>query len=384
MRIVDLFSGAGGLTFGFYYNLIDGHFIRNANNEILFANEFDHQAAEAFRLNYPDINMLERDIKLLKEEEIRSLIGNSEVDVVIGGPPCQSYSTIGKRVYDDKAKLYNEYYRILNIIRPRMFLFENVKGLLSMKDENHNSIIDDIKNKFENIAEDFGYHIKYDVLDAVRYGVPQHRERVFIIGIRKDLNLEWFFPEGRNEEISLKDAISDFPPIESGQELLDYGDYEPENDYQRLMRGEVQELTCHFVAEYGEKMKTVIKNVIPGEGRNYINSLVDKGILEEKYRLTSGYKNTYGRLYGNKPCTTITHNMSTPSGLRCIHYDQDRALTPREGARIQSFPDWFRFCGNHIQIKTQIGNAVPPLLAMELASQIHYTLEQGDVHEQHE
>lgn len=380
MRIVDLFSGAGGLTFGFYYSLLNGNFVRNENNEILFANEFDHQAAEAFRTNYPDINMVEKDIKQLQEEEIRNLIGNREVDVVIGGPPCQSYSTIGKRVYDDKAKLYNEYYRILNIIRPRIFLFENVRGLLSMKDENSNSILDDIKTKFENIADDFGYHIYPDVLDAVHYGVPQHRERVFIIGIQKALQLEWTYPEKNNTEITLREAISDFPSIASGEEVHDYGNSVPVNDYQRLMRGNTRELTCHFVAEYGEKIQTVINHVIPGEGRNYINSLVDKGLLDERYRLTSGYKNTYGRLYSDKPCTTITHNMSTPSGLRCIHYEQNRALSPREGARIQSFPDWFRFCGNHIQIKRQIGNAVPPLLAMKLAEQIQLTLEQGDVH----
>lgn len=183
-----------------------------------------------------------------------------------------------------------------------------------------------------------------------------------------------------NTEITLREAISDFPSIASGEEVHDYGNSVPVNDYQRLMRGNTRELTCHFVAEYGEKIQTVINHVIPGEGRNYINSLVDKGLLDERYRLTSGYKNTYGRLYSDKPCTTITHNMSTPSGLRCIHYEQNRALSPREGARIQSFPDWFRFCGNHIQIKRQIGNAVPPLLAMKLAEQIQLTLEQGDVH----
>ena len=276
MRIVDLFSGAGGLTFGFYYSLLNGNFVRNENNEILFANEFDHQAAEAFRTNYPDINMVEKDIKQLQEEEIRNLIGNREVDVVIGGPPCQSYSTIGKRVYDDKAKLYNEYYRILNIIRPRIFLFENVRGLLSMKDENSNSILDDIKTKFENIADDFGYHIYPDVLDAVHYGVPQHRERVFIIGIQKALQLEWTYPEKNNTEITLREAISDFPSIASGEEVHDYGNSVPVNDYQRLMRGNTRELTCHFVAEYGEKIQTVINHVIPGEGRNYINSYYKK------------------------------------------------------------------------------------------------------------
>ena len=135
MRIVDLFSGAGGLTFGFYYNRENNTFVRNENCNIIFANEYDHAAAESFRINFPDINMINQDIKELTEEQVRALIGEEEVDLIIGGPPCQSYSTIGRRVYDDKAKLYNEYYRMLSIIRPRMFLFENVKGMLSMKDE---------------------------------------------------------------------------------------------------------------------------------------------------------------------------------------------------------------------------------------------------------
>ena len=374
MRIVDLFSGAGGLTFGFYYNLINGQFVRNENCDIIFANEFDHAAAEAFRMNFPDINMIERDIKKLKREDIVQLIGDEEIDLIIGGPPCQSYSTIGRRVYDDKAKLYNEYYRLLNIIRPRMFLFENVKGLLSMKDENGNSIIEDIRNKFEHIDDNLGYRIVYDTLDAVRYGIPQHRERVFIIGIRNDLDIEWNFPEGDDQEITLFQAISDFPPIESGQEITEYGECVPQNEYQRLMRGNTEELTCHFLAVYGDKIQTVMNHVIPGEGREYINRLVDEGVLGEEYRLTSGYKNTYGRLYADQPCTTITSNMSTPSGLRCIHYEQNRALTPREGARIQSFPDWFHFNGNRKQIKTQIGNAVPPLLAIRLATELERIL----------
>lgn len=375
MRIVDLFSGAGGLTFGFYYNLINGQFVRNENCDIIFANEYDPAAAEAFRINFPDINMIERDIKELGRDEITELIGDEEVDLIIGGPPCQSYSTIGRRVYDDKAKLYNEYYRLLQIIRPRMFLFENVKGLLSMKDENGNKIIEDIREKFENIDNGFGYHIVYDTLDAVEYGVPQHRERVFIIGIRNDLNIEWTFPEGNGEIVTLRQAISDFPVIESGQEITEYGDSIPQNAYQRLMRGNTEVLTCHFLAVYGDKIQTVMNYVIQGEGREYINKLVDEGILREEYRLTSGYKNTYGRLYADQPCTTITNNMSTPSGLRCIHYEQNRALTPREGARIQSFPDWFQFRGNRKQIKTQIGNAVPPLLAIRLAAELQRILE---------
>ena len=376
MRIVDLFSGAGGLTFGFYYNRENNTFVRNENCNIIFANEYDHAAAESFRINFPDINMINQDIKELTEEQVRALIGEEEVDLIIGGPPCQSYSTIGRRVYDDKAKLYNEYYRMLSIIRPRMFLFENVKGMLSMKDEKGNLVIDNIKNMFENINEELGYNIVYDTIDAVNYGVPQHRERVFIIAIRNDLDIEWDFNqlEVEPEQLTLEEAISDLPHIASGENIHEYGEEQPENDYQRLMRGTNTELSAHFLAVYGDKIQTIMDNVIQGEGKDYINSLVDQGILEEQYRLTSGYKNTYGRLYANQPCTTITNNMSTPSGLRCIHYEQNRALTPREGARIQSFPDWFQFTGNKREIKTQIGNAVPPLLAMKFAEQLEEIL----------
>ena len=377
MRIVDLFSGAGGLTFGFYYNKENNTFVRNENCNIIFANEYDQAASKSFRINFPDINMINQDIKELTEEQVRALIGEEEVDLIIGGPPCQSYSTIGRRVYDDKAKLYNEYYRMLSIIRPRMFLFENVKGMLSMKDEEGKLVIDNIKNMFENINEELGYNIVYDTIDAVNYGVPQHRERVFIIGIRKDLDIEWDFGqlEIENEQLTLEEAISDLPSIASGEDIHEYGERQPENDYQSLMRGTNVVLSAHFLAVYGDKIQTVMNNVIQGEGKDYINSLVDQGILEEKYRLTSGYKNTYGRLYANQPCTTITNNMSTPSGLRCIHYEQNRALTPREGARIQSFPDWFVFYGKRKEIKTQIGNAVPPLLAIRLARQLEQILD---------
>ncbi|MGG1672646.1 DNA cytosine methyltransferase [Paenibacillus sp. NRS-1783] len=372
MKIVDLFSGAGGLTFGFYYNLINGEFVRNENCEIVFANEFDNAAAEAFRLNFPDVNMIHKNIKEFSEEEVTALIGEDQIDLIIGGPPCQSFSTIGKRKYDDKAKLYNEYYRMLSLVRPRMFLFENVKGMLSMRDENGNLVMDDIASKFRHINDDLGYNIQYSVLNAVHFGVPQYRERVFIIGIRNDLDIAWEFPtfvEG-TPTISLQEAIADLPIAQPAEEVGEYTHYDLENDYQRLMRGNNHRLTCHFVPTYGDKIQTIINHVIPGEGKDYINNLVDKGILEEKYRLTSGYSNTYGRLLPNQPCTTITKNLSTPSGLRCIHYNQNRALTPREGARIQSFPDWFQFYGNRFEVKTQIGNAVPPLLAMKLAEQI--------------
>lgn len=372
MRIIDLFSGAGGLTFGFYYKLVNGQFVENENCNIVFANEWDKAAAEAFRKNFPTINMINKDIKKLTKEEINKNISSEEIDLIIGGPPCQSYSTIGRRQYDDKAKMYNQYYRMLSIIKPKMFLFENVKGMLSMKNPKGGKVIDDIRKKFDSV----NYNIDFKVLDAADYGVPQHRERVFIIGCRKDLNINWSFDniEKSSKQISIKQAINDLPSVSAGNNVESYKGRRPTNDYQKLMRNPKGHITCHFSPIYGDKIQTVINNVIQGEGKNYINKLVDEGKIPKEYRLTSGYNNTYGRLVESEPSTTITNNMSTPSGLRCIHYNENRALTPREGARIQSFPDWFEFVGTKKDITTQIGNAVPPLLAMKIATEIEKVL----------
>ena len=405
MRIIDLFSGAGGLTFGFYYRIKNNKFVRNRKNSFVFANEFDSHAAKAFSTNYPDINMLAQDIKSLNADTINEMIGEDPVDLIIGGPPCQSFSTVGQRVYDEKAMMYEEYLRILSIVRPKMFLFENVKGILSMKetfykkDEEGNIVYTTTKNKetgrerkkpvidhygrlvmdiskenFGSINNDLGYSISTKTLNAVDFGVPENRERVFIVGIRKDLDIDWKFPEGTvTYKLSIKDAISDLPPVAEKETVTKYV-LKPQNNYQHLMRNGSKSITCHFCGEYGEKIRTVIQNVKQGQGKDDFNKLVDQGLIDKKYKLTSGYANTYGRLVEDQPCTTITNNMTTPSGLRCIHYNQDRALTPREGARIQSFPDWFQFEGDKANITSQIGNAVPPLLAIRIAKQIERAL----------
>ena len=401
MRIVDLFSGAGGLTFGFYYRLENGQFVRT-ENEFLFANEYDEHAAKAFHINYPDINMIQGKIQDLKEDQIKELIGEDEVDIIIGGPPCQSFSTVGKRRFDDKAKLYKEYLRMLKIIKPKMFLFENVKGMLSMKeqdpvlDEDGNQakdekgqpiftygrkIMDVIQEQFSNIENIVGYTIVgKDVLNAKDFGVPQNRERVFLIGVRNDLveHIDWHYPEETHGEglidyLTIKDAISDLPIINAGGRCEHYTQT-PVNDYQIMMRGNNQILTQHFCGAHNEKLTLIIEAVPQGEGRPYINRMVERGELPALCELTSGYNNTYGRFVENQPSTTITNNMCTPSALRCIHYDQNRTITPREGARIQSFPDWYEFVGQRGNVTKQVGNAVPPLLAMAMARQIELAL----------
>lgn len=405
MRIIDLFSGAGGLTFGFYYRQRKKCFVRNRKNEFIFANEIDKYASEAFTDNFPDIKMLNKDIKEITQEEISNMIGKDPIDLVIGGPPCQSFSTVGQRVFDEKATLYEEYLRIIGVARPKMFLFENVKGILSMKETFYERdgegnivyelkkskrtgkekscpkitgygrlIIDIIKDEFANISADLGYTISCQVLNAVDFGVPENRERVIVVGIRKDLDIQWNYPVSNcKQKITVKEAISDLPQVGELENITQYN-LSASNNYQELMREGSYGLTQHYCGEYGDKIRTVIRNVKQGQGKEDFNKLIKKGKIDKKYLLTSGYINTYGRLLENRPSPTITNNMTAPSSLRCIHYEQHRALTPREGARIQSFPDWFQFKGGQGSVTAQIGNAVPPLMALAIAKQIDSVL----------
>ena len=407
MRIIDLFSGAGGLTFGFYYKKINNEFLKT-NHEFVFANEYDEHAASAFRKNYKNINMIEGDIRSITDETIKEMVGDRPVDIIIGGPPCQSFSTVGQRRYDEKAKLFFEYLRILKIVNPKMFLFENVKGMLSMRevfyklDENGqvmkekkkigheggkqreievpiidhkgDKIIDVIKREFGSIEENFGYEIQDYLVNAADFGVPQNRERVVIVGVRKDLKIvNPKFQGDVKDKLTIEAAISDLPKLKEGERNQQYI-LPAQTPYQAMMRKGATILKDHYYGSYGEKIRIVIKNVKQGEGRNEFNKLVKDGLIDKKYYLTSGFANTYGRLEQNKPSTTITNNLATPSGLRCIHYEQDRALSPREGARIQSFPDWFEFVGSRTDITRQIGNAVPPLLSMAIAREIEEVL----------
>jgi len=377
INIVDLFSGAGGLTFGFYYKIKGQKFVRNRKFNFLFANEFNPYASEAFRLNYSDIPLLECDIASITTDMLNQQnILYDNVDLVIGGPPCQSYSTVGKRQYDQRATMYEEYIRLLGILKPKMFIFENVTGLLSMKNDKGEPVINDIKKLFGSIKGEkntFGYVISQSVLNAQDYGVPQSRERVFLVGTRKDLNETWTFPTaqyGKNKKyINISQAISDLPSLNQGETKHLY-ETKPHSEYEILMRSGSRILMNHSAGEYGEKITAVIEAVPQGEGKKYVNSLVERGLLDKKYYLTSGYNNTYARLWWDKPSTTITNNFGTPSALRCIHPLQHRALTTREAARLQSFPDWFKFIGTKQERNSQVGNAVPPLLAIQLAKNI--------------
>lgn len=196
--VVDLFAGVGGLSYGFS---------RNEHYEIILANEMQKDIAKAYTLNHPSVNMLQGDIKNLSEDILRQAIGNRTVDVVVGGPPCQSYSTLGKRQMDARANLFMEYKRVLRILHPRAFLFENVKGILSM---DKGALFEHVRKEFEDI----GYSLQYKILNAVDYGVPQLRERVILVGFLGENLFQYPEPthgEGLLPYVTLHDALKDLP-----------------------------------------------------------------------------------------------------------------------------------------------------------------------------
>lgn len=361
LKVIDLFSGVGGLSYGFAHD---------DNFEIVAANEILPNMAKAYSLNHPTVKVYAEDIKDFSADKVEKDLGikASEIDIIVGGPPCQAYSTVGKRLIDDpRGKLFQEYYRVLKEFNPKLFLFENVKGLLSMRD---GELLKTIISLFESL----GYKVKYKLLNAADYGAPQIRERVIIIGSKLKTEFEYPEPTHYNPEnennlfknslkpyLTLEEAISDLPFIKTNEESFEYAN-EPQNEFQSLMRKNAPEkLMDHSSPKNNDKLVKIME------------SLPDGGTpedLPESLRPTSGFKNTYCRLWWKRPSTTITRNLSTPSSSRCIHPKAPRPLTTREGARIQCFPDDYQFYGSRGDRNLQIGNAVPTFLSCAIAKAI--------------
>lgn len=348
IKIVDLFAGVGGLSYGFS---------QLPEYEIVMANEIEKDIAEAYQLNHPGVNMINCDINSLTEEVIRKAIGDQRIDVVVGGPPCQSYSTLGKRQLDDRANLFLQYKRVLSIIQPRAFVFENVTGILSM---DKGKLFSSVQREFETL----GYQLKYKVLNAVDYGVPQQRERVILVGFLGENPFEYpetTHGEGKKPYVKLREAIGDLPQIKSGETNNTYAS-SAENDFLRFVRKEgTTVLTEHSAPKNGEHLIRIMEALQDGQG---------KDDLPEAIRPKSGYGNTYAKLWWDRPSTTITRNFACPSSSRCVHPRDSRAMSIREGARLQSFPDDYQFFGADGMKRLEIGNAVPPLLSMAIAKQM--------------
>jgi DNA (cytosine-5)-methyltransferase 1 len=363
-KIIDLFAGVGGLSFGFSHD---------PDYEIIAANEILPQMAKAYQLNHPLVKVYCKDIVDFGLSDVKKDLGvkKGEIDIVVGGPPCQAYSTVGKRLIDDpRGKLFQEYYRILKELQPKLFVFENVKGLLSM---GNGELLPTIIELFNSL----NYIIQYKVLDAANYGAPQHRERVVIVGTK--LSSVYRFPKPTHGHqnlfdpeikpfITLFEALSDLPLNISKNENHYVSD--PQNEFQKMMRvNSENKIQDHVVSTNNERLVKLM-SALPEGGT--------PKDLPVELRPKSGFGNSYSRLWSNRPCTTLTRNFGTPSSARCIHPIAARPLSTREGARIQGFPDNYKFFGSLSVKNLQIGNAVSPFLSIALAKSLKQFLIEND------
>lgn len=343
LNAIDLFCGCGGLSYGF----------ERAGFNILLGIDNDKKALETFELNHKGSKSICGDIaEVTYEEHIKPLIGNKQIDVIIGGPPCQGMSLSGPRKFDDpRNKLYLTYIRLVEEIKPRAFVIENVPGLVGLFG---GQIKDNIIHKFTEM----GYSIQYRILCAADYGVPQSRRRVVFVGLKEG---EFEYPEPLKEIVTCRMALDDLPSLENdlGEENVNYAT-EPKNNYQRLMRARSNVVKNHIAANHSEKVRHII-SLVP-DGGNYKD-------LPEKYRESRNFHVAWTRFASDKPAPTID------TGHRHhFHYKYNRVPTVRECARLQSFPDDFVFIGNKTQQFRQVGNAVPPIMAECIANQLKKSL----------
>lgn len=348
---LDLFSGAGGLSRGFY----------DAGYDVVLGVDFDEAALKTFKENHGTAEAMKLDLfdhsnidvitNYLKEKHI-------ELDVLVGGPPCQGFSIAGPRDMNDKRNsLYLAMVKLADRVKPQAVVLENVPGMLQTNDG--------IGAK--RIVEDFakiGYKMTPKLLYAPNYGIPQIRKRVFFVGLR-DCDENFEFPEPITDEkhyVTCEDAIGDLPSLQTMNGEIIYGDevqnyeVEPTNEYQKRMRRNSKEIYNHIGSIPIEKTTKMI-SLVP-EGKNY-------KALPEEYRGLYKYHEALTRYNSKKPSLTIN------TGHRShFHYKYNRIPTVRESARLQSFPDDFIFYGNKSQQYKQVGNAVPPMLGQVVATKL--------------
>lgn len=358
---IDLFCGCGGFSYGF----------QCAGFNILLGIDVWKDATITYKHNFPKAKIINENIEKISSKKILNTIGKykDDIDVIIGGPPCQGFSLSGKRIINDpRNRLYKSFVTIVAKIKPKIFVMENVPGLIKL-------FRGKVKDK---IIEDFtsiGYSVAVKQLSADAYGVPQQRKRVFFIGINKEKikNTKKFnFPESISEQglhkkpiITCKDAISDLDFVPVDKSLGEDIPYKisPQNAYQRKMRRGSKSIKNHSITIHKERTRKIIA-MVP-DGGNYKD-------LPQKLWHTRKVHIAWTRMNSNKPCFTIDtgHNHH-------FHYKENRVPTVRESARIQSFPDTFEFIGIKTSQLKQVGNAVPPLLAEALASAIIKVIERG-------
>lgn len=365
LKVLDLFCGSGGFSYGFE---MSGRFAVSAGLDLL------PDRIHTFRANHRCASSIVGDIRKVPLDLLAE--HSADPDIVIGGPPCQGFSSIrpfrALSEGDPRNNLFEHFALVVAKLRPRWFVLENVVGLLT---HGGGRVLPQLYASMEAA----GYRLDHRVLNAASFGLPQNRERVVVVGSRDGKLFEWPWPThttlhrsmaGRRAAllrpeplfsqptapaVTVMEAIHDLPPVGSGEAAISYRSDVELTAYERRMREGSDRLTLHHATAHSERMLNIIRH-----------SGATRAALPEGLT-TSGFSSCYSRLDPDKPSVTITVNFVHPASNRCIHPTQDRALTPREGARLQGFPDRFEFVGTRAQVVKQIGNAVPPLLGQVIA-----------------
>lgn len=373
---IDLFAGCGGISLGF----------ERAGIKVLAAIDTDPKAVEVYRSNFPDVpHVLREDLTCYSPEDLAERIGSRCVDIVAGGPPCQGYSNVrqvdganhGDRlVSDHRRTLYRHFLRFVDYFQPKVFVMENVLGIRSAEGGIH-------LEGLLSLAESLSYVPLTGVVNAADYGIPQSRRRLLVVGIREDMLVripqdfevaELMGPKSETPT-SLWEAIGDLPALEAGQgadpmpydadRLLMIRDRFQRSDYlDSMLKGSDEcPLTAHIARPHNARDLRDFDRLRPGE--NSKQAIARGETMEFPYN-RDVFQDKYNKLDPHKPSRTVLAHMSR-DGLMYIHPEQNRSLTPREAARLQSFPDSFHFRVPRTHQYRLIGNAVPPMLAERLA-----------------
>lgn len=355
MKVIDLFAGCGGLSLGFM----------QAGFEINQAVEFDPIIAKTYQINHPGVNLIIDDIKNI---DTTGIFNGVDADIIIGGPPCQGFSMAGARIRhgfidDPRNYLFKHYFNVVKEVRPKVFIMENVKGIATMQG---GRIFEEIQRIFQD-ADALGgkpYRLFHRVINAANFGVPQRRERMIIIGtLIENVDIEDLWEKTAEDirkdiptyfdSVTVRDAIGNLP-MTTLDGIID--NPIPKTDYELYLSCGKKTITNHIRSKHSKTAIERMQQIKNGENYKVLNE-----------NIKSIHSGSYGRLCWDEQASTITTRFDTPAGGRFIHPVEDRTLTPREAARIQSFPDSYAFYGDKRSISRQIGNAVPPKVSYFLA-----------------
>lgn len=373
IRIVDLFCGAGGMSIGWLLAS------QERGAKLVAAVDADNSLEGVFQTNFPHTKFLRHQygdaFEANEASSIAAQLGleRDEVDVLLAGPPCQTFSAAGKRELGAESRLGYHVCDFAEFLQPKIVLIENVPEFSRVED---GRLIGRIRVRLSEA----GYTTEVIHLNAVDYGVPQTRTRCFTLGLRKDLPFPtrqdflsafqsspkaWvdgsINAKSASQSTTVAQALSDLPPLAAGEgEQISTYESPIESVYQTYIRGNQECLFNHVAGLHSSKMLEAMETLRPGE--------TPQDIENHPLRKKDYFRGAYARLDPEKPSATMTTQTQNPGSGRFTHYRDHRVLTVREVARLQGFPDWFRFLGTQAEQRRHVGNAVPPLLAQTIAS----------------